>query len=186
MKTKILLSTIAMLGLASFAEARLNPETFCEDFACSLQMQAVVRDYTENPNPPQVAQAPWLVSGECWHLAPVYRADQTHHAMFLMENTIRGPWARGLFSFFAPQDPFASETVESARDRLNASSGPGQMMIIRDRHADWNFAGETSMLAYWVRVNEEKGEAYLISRWMFWNTKSQDHLAFCRLKRHTN
>lgn len=185
MKNILIIALMSLFATAAHAMGE-TPDTFCDAAFCTPEMKAVVAEYAAHPVAPSVEQAPILASGDCWHVHPSIGSDRTHHAMFLMENTIAGPWSRGLFSFFAPTNPYSGFDVDAARQRLNQSSGPGRAMQVNPDHATWAFPGEEVDIHYWTRMNQETGEMLLISRWMFHSNSKRffDVRAFCRLKTH--
>lgn len=189
MKTKFFVCVLALLAssgaVANAIDPSMNPENFCNDVRCTQPMREVIRDYALNPGVPNLAQAPWLSTGECWHIHPNLSADTTHHALFLFENGIAGPTVNGFFSFFVGRNQYAGVDLETARARLRISGGAPSPIQIYPEHVGWTHSGETSELLYWVRVNENTGETFLITRWMFFGQKGADLRTFCRLQKHS-
>jgi hypothetical protein len=184
MKT-ILISLMTLLSSGALAMGD-TPDTFCDGAFCTPQMREVVASYVALSTPPALSQAPAVLSGECWSIYPGMNPTQTNHALFLMENTLRGFWSRGLFSFFAPSNPYAGYDVEMARNRLNVSSGPGAPVTMNPDHATWSFPGDDSDIKYWVRTDGPTGKTILISRWMYHASaaKFADVRMFCWLNTH--
>lgn len=169
-------------GLASATPATtVDPVTLCQGVACTEAMREIVAEFGDRVD--WVLTPPVAASGDCLHLHPQYRPEDTHHALALFEAEAGGASYRGLFSFYAGRNPYAEFDLSAARSYLSRISGdkPGRPLGAGDRWRQAHFPSAGGDIVYWFARSRKDGSILLLGRWFFPEAGSDTRM-FCRLR----
>lgn len=177
MRTLLFLSLLTLSSPAHAANPPPPPNA-CAGIPCSAPQHAIAEEFNRGVGP-QLPALPLLVSGSCYHYGP-YDPEHAHHAYIFLDGKGEQAFMSGLFSFFAPENPYANLTVEEARaragdfytDHNRVSLGADTAFI------DYNPTDPTNPWLYWMRMNAAGDEMLLLAQWGI------HQRVFCRLGVH--
>lgn len=180
MGTFLFLATLMLASSApsapSASAAGIPPmKDACAGIPCSASQRAIAADFDAGHGP-QLPALPLLVSGSCYHYGP-YDPEHAHHAYVFLDAKNERAYMSGLFSFFAPENPYADLTVEQARARAGDFYTDHNHVVLGADTAfiDYNPTDPTNPWLYWMRMNAAGDEMLLIAQW------SIHQRVFCRL-----
>ncbi len=168
------LSIISFLPSLASAEKLENP---CAGMSCSEKMLAISSEY-QAAEGIDVAQVPYVSSGECYHLAWNLNPNTTHYGYVLIDQKENDFYMGGLFGFFHASNPYSTITVEEARSK-NPKLYDANHKLLMERfysYVDMNEQDPTTPWKYWLKA---KGETlYVIAQW------GRDQRVFCKMQKN--
>lgn len=149
-----------LLGAAAFASAEPPPPA-CDYYQCRGRVAEIARAF-EAAGP--VGPAPYLGSGECYHLSPHYNPDTTHYGVVLLDDLNEETYMGGQFGFFFPENPYREWDLVRAR-KENARLFESNHRITREAgfsYVDMNPGGQ-EIWQYWLKQSPE--HLYVLGVW---------------------
>ncbi|MBT3236394.1 MAG: hypothetical protein HN353_10625 [Bdellovibrionales bacterium] len=167
---------IVTVFILSFAlNAAELPQNFCYQGQCSLQQQMIWNDF-QSGAPIISEQLPAFYSGECYHLSRSYNPSFMHFGGVLIEKRDHKFYLSGTFYFFAPENPYADLTLESARELFEVKYEEKKIVQLLDTfaYADLN-PDAVPVMRYWMRREIGSNNMLLVAMW------GVTRRVFCRL-----
>lgn len=176
----VLIGCAGASAVASPADS-VDPTTLCQGVSCTEAMRTLVSDFADRAD--WSLSAPVAASGECHHLHPQYRPEDTHHALAVFEAEAAETTYRGLFSFYAARNPYADFDLAGARSYLSRISGdkPGRPLENGEGWRRAHFPSTGGEITYWFARSRKDGSLLLLGRWFFPEAGSDTRM-FCRLR----
>lgn len=142
------------------------PRNLCYNGDCGVEMQRIFNAFNE-AGAVDTQRLPQVLSGNVYWLSSSYDANHAHHGGVILDRDATGAMTfNGRWSFFARQNPYASTTVDEARN-WSATHYP---VVDRGDHLYVNSNpsadGRNSLpIEYWLRQNAQTGDVYVIGFW---------------------
>lgn len=175
---------LVLLTFAAAAGADDFPpiDSLCSGPRCTDTMRAVVADYEASPAFWSLDELPQVASGSCHHIHANLDPLHEHHGLFLFDVVGGQPGFNGVFSFFAPKNPYTGISVDQARHRLYGNGDPRITPLLLEAQQGKGFIlSQTAKFYYWFRINPGTRELYQLSLWAF-NEGGVTQRAFCRFQ----
>jgi len=167
--------------LISQAVLASEPNQLCQQNpGCTSEMKQILELYKIGNS--EFIQADLSAfSGVCYHLDPDYDPQTAHHGAFVFEKVPEGSTAIGVFSFYAPENPYQNLSATQLKDYLSQSSKPALLEKTTDS-IELNYKYPETQITYWFRSLAGSNQLIVIGH--------QAHLTshrslFCRMNRHS-
>lgn len=148
---------------ASPALAAENPPEPCGGLPCTPRLHEIAAAF-EAASGIEEGFAPFVASGECFHLADAYRPTDVHHGAVFLDVKDGKAYLGGSFGFFFPENPYQDWTVENSRERNPNLYQDKYRLELTPGFAfsDMN-PGQTPIWWYWVKRSGAK--TYVMGHW---------------------
>lgn len=182
MKLLILL-TLSLFSISAFADNFFDPSTFCDENECTSKMQDISNQY-KTGNADFALQKLSAYSGACFHLNPLYNADDQHYGVMLFENNGSDFLVNGFWGFFYNDDPYANSTPLDIKKDLESRNYSPHFGEIFDDHTELGFENQGTNITYWYKTNTDLSRMYIIGRWQGMKVDSTlEQYMFCEFSK---
>jgi hypothetical protein len=140
---------------------------------CTPRMEQIAAGF-EAAHGISESASPLLASGECFHLTEELSPTVTHYGVTLLDPHEGATYMGGIFSFFAPSNPYAKFTPEDVRKESTELYFPKHRIEFTPNfvYANMNPGGDTMWL-YWLKRDRE--HLYVIGQW------GTGHRVYCEM-----
>jgi hypothetical protein len=159
--------------LLFFLTPSAHAQNLCQSAPCNQAQKEIQAAYNAHPGfLPSAAGK--VFSGGCYHLWPQIDPAHEHYGLAVVDSTSSGYIFRGLFSFFAPSDPYKGMTYAQVDDLLRREGGEPSPMKIDATDGTVIFRSASGTIRYWIR--SDGTDLYLLG---FWSLDSGSVQNFC-------
>lgn len=155
------LSLLFVIVLHQSAQA-IDPVELCDQNPnCSSSMNQIIESFKQGDD--EFLDLPISAfSGVCFHANAQYDSSTAHHGAFSFERKGLAVNARGIFSFFNSQNPFANLTTQELIEYLKKSDPHSSKLSSLKDPVTLEFKSEDSEITYWFRSLDENEKLLLI------------------------
>lgn len=181
MKYSLILITCVFAFVTPSLAASKSPENFCNEIeGCTEQMTSILSEYRQGQTD-FILKPVSAYSGSCFHLNSMYDSSKEHHGAFAFERTKADVFSIGIFSFFAPADPFRDLTTEELVDWLKKNSSGYQAVETSTNQVQLSYCDPAVNLNYWFRSSADTQTLFVIGEE---DAAYRRNLIFCRMNLH--
>lgn len=139
-----------------------DPTQFCAQAeTCTDRMKQITENYIQG-DAAFAKENVIATSGACFHLSSMYDGEHEHHGAFLFERIDQDLMTSGIFSFFAPSDPYADMDAKAMKEFFIANKSTSNKTIETPEQIELQFLAEDSDYHYWFRSYQ--GRLFLIGK----------------------